>query len=186
MSEMNDNRLDQTPTAEVQGLRRDIGASPSVRGELSSGGTSRRSATNMELSPDQRAELLRQSQEALANQRGLRVTPGAAVQQINTPVNQTGLTNVQTVPVERRQVSRTNASFGTTATGGFRQSGMSTEPRANTRQPTNNLGIQQRAFQGVGTAQSQTFRPEFVASMDYRYGYLWLEYRDKIRIMCLE
>ena len=167
---MNDNRLDQTPTAEVQGLRRDIGASPSVRGELSSGGTSRRSATNMESSPDQRAELLRQSQEVLANQQELRVTPGAAVQQINTPVNQTGLTNVQTVPVERRQVSRTNASFGTTATGGFRQSGMSTEPRANTRQPTNNLGIQQRAFQGVGIAQSQTFRPEFVASMDYSGG----------------
>ena len=87
MSEMNDKRLDQTPLAEVQGLRRDMGASPSVRGELSSGGTSRRSATNMESSPDQRAELLRQSQEVLANQQELRVTPGAAVQQINTPVN---------------------------------------------------------------------------------------------------
>ena len=64
MSRTNDNALDQTPTTEVQGRRRDIGNdSPAIRGELSSGGTVA-SATNMELAPVQEAHAL----QALLNE----------------------------------------------------------------------------------------------------------------------
>ena len=72
MSRTPDERLDQNPTAEVQGLGRDIGNSPSIR-EVSrsrSDGSSsriRESASTLEQSPAQVAQLLLQSRQ-LANQ----------------------------------------------------------------------------------------------------------------------
>ena len=157
MSNRSDERLDQIPTADVQGLRGDIGDTPSIRGEVSrSDGSSsriRESASNMEQSPAQVVQALLRSSERLANQQGVRATNGAAVSEINTPVNHSSLTEVRTVPVGRRQVSRTTSSFGTTATGDSEQHGMRSEPRASTRRPTNNLGTQQPSFQGVGLDQ---------------------------------
>ena len=178
MSRTNDNALDQTPTTEVQGRRRDIGNdSPAIRGELSSGGTVA-SATNMELTPVQEAHALQallREQQPLTNQQGLEASNGSGVNVINTPRNQPGLTYVQTVPVGRRQVSRTSPSFGTTATGDLRQDGMPNRSRANTRQPTNELGVQQQAFTGVGIDQQLQSMPgvsgaDFVPSMEYNGG----------------
>ena len=160
MSRTTDDVLDQNPTADVQGLGRDIGNSPSIR-EVSrsrSDGSSsriRESASTLEQSPAQVAQMLLRNRQ-LANQQEVQATTGAGVSVINTPVNHSSLTNMGTVPVERRTASRTASSFGTTATGASGQSGMLSEPRASTRQPTNSLGTQRVPFQGVGTNQ----RPE--------------------------
>ena len=157
MSRTSDERLDETPTAEVQGLRGDIEETPSIRGVVStSDGSSSRigePAANVHLSPAQvAAQLLRRS-ERLADQQGVRATTGADVQMINTPVNQSSLTNMETVPAGRRQDSRTNVSFGSAATGERRQSGLPSVTRASTRQPANNSGTQQSSFPSVGMDQ---------------------------------
>ena len=87
MSRTPDERLDQNPTAEVQGLRRDIGNSPSIR-EVSrsrSDGSSsriREPASNLEQSPAQVAQMLLRSSQ-LANQQGVQATTGAGVSVIN-------------------------------------------------------------------------------------------------------
>ena len=157
MSRTPDERLDQNPTAEVQSLRRDIGNSPSIR-EVSrsrSDGSSsriREPTSNLEQSPAQVAQMLLRSSQ-LANQQGVQATTGAGVSVINTPVNQSSLTNMGTVPVERRAASRTASSFGSTATGVLGQHGTPSETRASTRQPTNSLGTQQVPFPGIGTNQ---------------------------------
>ena len=108
MSNRSDERLDQIPTADVQGLRGDIGDTPSIRGVVSSSDGSssriRESAANMEQSPAQVAQELLRSRGRLANQQGVRATTGAAVSEINTPVNYASLTNVGTVPVARRHI----------------------------------------------------------------------------------
>ena len=176
MSRTPDERLDQNPTAEVQGLGRDIGNSPSIR-EVSrsrSDGSSsriRESASTLEQSPAQVAQMLLQSRQ-LANQQEVQATTGAGVSVINTPANHSSLTNMGTVPVERRTASRTASSFGTTATGASGQSGMLSEPRASTRQPTNSLGTQRVPFQGVGMNQRPEDLPQedFMASMDFNVG----------------
>ena len=135
MSRTSDERLDEIPTAEVQGFRGDIEETPSIQGVVSRSGSSSsivESADNVHLSPAQVAErlLLRRS-ERLADQQGVRATTGADVPMINTPVNQSGLTNMETVPAGRRQVSRTNVSFGSAATGEQRrQSGLPSVTRA--------------------------------------------------------
>ena len=95
MSRTSDERLDETPTAEVQGLRGDIEETPSIQGVVSrSDGSSSRigePAANVHLSPTQvAAQLLRRS-ERLADQQGVRATTGAAVSEINTPAYHTGL-----------------------------------------------------------------------------------------------
>ena len=135
MSGTSDERLGQTPTAEVQGLRGDIGDSPSIR-EVSrsvrSSSRNREPASNVEQSPAQYVEQLLRGRQ-LANQQGVSATTGDSVQMINTPVNQTSLTNMGTVPVGRRTASRTASSFGSTATGVSEQSGMLSESRASTR-----------------------------------------------------
>ena len=125
MSRTSDERLDETPTAEVQGLRGDIEETPSIRGVVSrSDGSSSRivePAANVHLSPAQVAERLLRRSERLADQQEVRATTGADVPMINTPVNQSSLTDVQTVPAGRKQVSRTSVSFGSAATGERRQ-----------------------------------------------------------------
>ena len=88
MSRTSDERLDEIPTAEVQGLRGDISDSPSIR-EVSrsvrSSSRNRGPASNLEQSPAQvAAMLLRGSQ--LANQQGVSATTGDSVQMINTPL----------------------------------------------------------------------------------------------------
>ena len=129
MSRTSDERLDETPTAEVQGLQGDIEETPSIQGVVSSsdGSSSRigEPAANVHLSPAQEAaKLLLRRSERLADQQGVRATTGADVPMINTPVNQSSLTNMETVPAGRRQVSRTNVSFGSAATGERRQTGL--------------------------------------------------------------
>ena len=173
MSRTSDERLDEIPTAEVQGLRGDIEETPSIRGVVStSDGSSSligEPAANVHLSPAQvAAQLLRRS-ERLADQQEVRATTGADVQMINTPVNQSSLTNMETVPAGRRQASRTNVSFGSAATGERRQQGLPSVTRASTRQPTNNSGTQQPSFQSVGMGQpvSTLRQEEFTATMDY-------------------
>ena len=176
MSRTPDERLDQNPTAEVQGLRRDIGNSPSIR-EVSrsrSDGSSsriREPTSNLEQSPAQVAQMLLRSSQ-LANQQGVQATTGAGVSVINTPVNQSSLTNMGTVPVERRAASRTASSFGSTATGVLGQHGTPSGTRASTRQPTNSLGTQQVPFPGIGTNQMPRNLPqgEFMASMVFDEG----------------
>ena len=125
MSRMTDEHLDEIPTAEVQGLRGDIEETPSIRGVVSrSDGSSSRivePAANVHLSPAQVAERLLRRSERLADQQEVRATTGADVPMINTPVNQSSLTDVQTVPAGRKQVSRTSVSFGSAATGERRQ-----------------------------------------------------------------
>ena len=173
MSRTSDERLDETPTAEVQGLRGDIEETPSIQGVVSrSDGSSSRigePAANVHLSPAQvAAQLLRRS-ERLADQQGVRATTGADVPMINTPVNQSSLTNMETVPAGRRQESRTNVSFGSAATGERRQTGLPSVTRASTRQPANNSGTQQSSFPSVGMGQpvSTLRQEEFTATMDY-------------------
>ena len=173
MSRTSDERLNEIPTAEVQGLRGDIEETPSIRGVVStSDGSSSligEPAANVHLSPAQvAAQLLRRS-ERLADQQEVRATTGADVQMINTPVNQSSLTNMETVPAGRRQASRTNVSFGSAATGERRQQGLPSVTRASTRQPTNNSGTQQPSFQSVGMGQpvSTLRQEEFTATMDY-------------------
>ena len=104
MSRTSDERLDETPTAEVQGLRGDIEETPSIQGVVSrSDGSSSRigePAANVHLSPAQEAaRLLLRRSERLADQQGVRATTGADVPMINTPVNQSSLTNMETVPL---------------------------------------------------------------------------------------
>ena len=133
MSRTSDERLDEIPTAEVQGLRRDIEETPSIQGVVSRSGSSSsigESADNVHLSPAQVAERLLRRSERLADQQGVRATTGADVPMINTPVNQSSLTNMETVPAGRRQVSRTNVSFGSAATGERRQTGLPSVTRA--------------------------------------------------------
>ena len=95
MSRMTDEHLDEIPTAEVQGLRGDISDSPSIR-EVSrsvrSSSRNRGPASNLEQSPAQFAEMLIRGSQ-LANQQGVSATTGDSLQMINTPVNQTSLTN---------------------------------------------------------------------------------------------
>ena len=174
MSRTSDERLDETPTAEVQGLRGDIEETPSIQGVVSrSDGSSSRigePAANVHLSPAQEAaRLLLRRSERLADQQGVRATTGADVPMINTPVNQSSLTNMETVPAGRRQESRTNVSFGSAATGERRQTGLPSVTRASTRQPANNSGTQQSSFPSVGMGQpvSTLRQEEFTATMDY-------------------
>ena len=170
---MTDEHLDETPTAEVQGLRGDIEETPSIRGVVSrSDGSSSRivePAANVHLSPTQVAERLLRRSERLADQQEVRATTGADVPMINTPVNQSSLTDVQTVPAGRKQVSRTSVSFGSAATGERRQMGLPSVTRASARQPANNSGTQQTSYQSVGMGQPvSTLRQEaFTATMDY-------------------
>ena len=88
MSRTNDERLDQIPTTEVQGLRGDIQGTPSIRGVVSRSDESssriREPASNVEMSPAQEVEQLQllRSSERLANQQGVRATTGAAVSEI--------------------------------------------------------------------------------------------------------
>ena len=176
MSRTTDDVLDKNPTAEVQSLGRDIGNSPSIREvsrsrSVGSSSRIRESASTLEQSPAQVAQRLLRSRQ-LANQQEVQATTGAGVSVINTPANHSSLTNMGTVPVERRTASRTASSFGTTATGASGQSGMPSEPRASTRQPTNSLGTQRVPFQGVGMNQRPEDLPQedFMASMDFNEG----------------
>ena len=79
MSRTTDDVLDKNPTAEVQSLGRDIGNSPSIREvsrsrSVGSSSRIRESASTLEQSPAQVAQMLLRSRQ-LANQQEVQPTP---------------------------------------------------------------------------------------------------------------